>query len=241
MEISPATLALFAPVALLAAISTVARLIHAILFEKHFRITFEDAPVRSLLYFGIWSLVVVAFFPTKVQALLAHVTTPDYLLLALTMLFIFPWLYRTTRKRGGNPEWLLALFPGQGMLTLGERYILAKIGDVVFQQLIAGAMILTLAQNGVPYPTIVGIFVLLFALAHLYLFRTAGMFWGLYYTTYAALGGFAFTFLFLFIPDGIVYTILIHMLFYVLSGILFAKLPRPNKHIARDLAGAEPA
>lgn len=227
-------------VVVLGIISTAARMIHTFLFEKHFRLTFEDAPVRSLLYFIAWSLVVLILFPTQTALLFAHVSTSDYLVMTFVMVVVFPWLYHHTRKRSGNPQWLLDLFPGQGMLSLGERYILAKIADVIFQQLIAGAMILSLAAANVPYPTIVLVFVALFAGAHLYLFETSGIFWGIYYTTYAALGGFAFTFLILFVQNGILYTIIIHMLFYVLSGVLFAKLPRPSKQVYHELTGDGP-
>lgn len=231
----------YLPVVGLALISSTARTIHVQFFEKHFHLDFADAPVYSLLYFSAWSVVVAVLFPLQVRALFAYVTPVHYMALAFLMLVVFPALYHTTRERDGNPEWLLALFPGQGMLTLGERYILAKIADVVFQQLIAGVMILTLAAEGVSYPAIVLVFVGLFAAAHLYIFKTSGAFWGLYYTTYAALGGFAFTFLILFVSTGIVYTILIHMLFYVLSGVLFAKLPRPGKAVYHELVGAGPA
>jgi len=231
---------LIVPVVVLALISTTARMVYVVLFEKHFRLSFADAPVYSLFYFTAWSGLVVLLFPAQVQTLFAHVTLLHYLLLAFAMLVIFPMLYHTTRKQNGNPEWLLTIFPDQGMLTLGERYILAKIGDVMFQQLIAGAMILILIQAGVSYPVTVSIFVAFFAAAHLYLFRTSGMFWGIYYTTYAALGGFVFTFLIVFVPAGITYAILVHMLFYVLSGILFAKLPRPSKEVYHDLVGATP-
>ncbi len=240
MEISSATFALFAPIVVLAVISTAVRLIHVSLFEKHFKLTFEHAPVRSLFYFTAWAFLVVYLFPAQVHELFMHVTLIDYLFLAFVMLVIFPGLYHVTRKQSGNPEWLAAFYPGQGMLTLGERYILAKIGDVVFQQLIAGAMILTLAAGGVSYPEIVITFVALFAAAHAYLFRSSGTFWGIYYTTYAALGGFAFTFFIIFVPNGIVYSILLHMLFYVLSGVLFAKLPRPSRAVYHDLSGVEP-
>ena len=227
-------------IVLLAVISTTARLIHVSLFEKHFKITFADAPVRSLFYFGTWSFVVWFLYPGQIRILFAHVTIVDYIAMALMMLVFFPWLYHATRKKDGNPQWLLSFFPGQGMLTLGERYILAKIADVIFQQLIAGVMILTLVGAGVQYPVIVIVFVTLFALAHVYLFKTSGMFWGIYYTTYAALGAFAFTFFIIFIPNGITYAILFHMLFYVLSGVLFAKLPRPSREVYHDLSGMVP-
>ncbi len=237
MQFITAHINLIVPVGALVLLSATARAIHFYLFNKHFHLTFAGAPWRSLGYFAAWSLVVGLMFPTQTAALFAQVTPTHYFFLTFMLLVIFPGLYRETREHAGRPEWLLAFSPEEGMLTLGERYIIAKIADVVFQQLIAGAMILTLATSGVAYPTIVGVFVVLFAAAHLYLFRTAGMFWGIYYTTYAALGGFAFTFLIIFVQAGIVYAILIHMLFYVLSGILFAKLPRPSKAMRHDLLG----
>ncbi|MHB1163278.1 MAG: hypothetical protein ACYCZZ_01995 [Minisyncoccota bacterium] len=219
-------------------ISAVARTIHFELFERYFKLTFADAPVWSLFYFSAWATLVAFLFPVQIQTLFADVSFLGYIGLTFMLIVVFPALYHAMRKKDGNPEWLLELYPGQGMLTLGERYIVAKIADVAFQQFIAGALILTLSAGGVSYPIIVGVFVALFTAAHLYIFRTGGLLWGLYYTTYAALSGFVFPFLILFVPGGIMYSILIHMLFYVLSGIFFAKLPRPNGVIAQEFNGA---
>ncbi|HEX8994065.1 MAG TPA: hypothetical protein VF803_02325 [Candidatus Paceibacterota bacterium] len=235
--LSPQVLDLLIPVGGLILITTVARTIHFELFEQYFKLTFADSPVWSLFYFSAWATLVAFLFPGKIQALFAGVSSLGYLALAFMLLVVFPVLYYAMRTTEGSPEWLAKLYPGEGMLTLGERYILAKIGDVVFQQFVAGALILTLADSGITYPAIVGVFVLLFAAAHLYIFRTDGLLWGLYYTTYAALAGFVFPFLILWVPGGIVCAILVHMLFYVISGIFFAKLPRPSRAIAREFTG----
>ncbi|MFA5996336.1 MAG: hypothetical protein WC790_01280 [Candidatus Paceibacterota bacterium] len=235
--ITPEMASLLIPIGGLVLISAVARTIHFELFEKYFKLTFADAPVWSLFYFGIWTALVALLFPAQAQALFADVSILGYLVLAFMLIVVFPMLYRALRERDGSPEWLIALYPDEGMLTLGERYILAKIADVAFQQLISGILILTLSTAGVSYPAIVGVFIGLFAAAHLYIFRTDGLLWGLHYTTYAALGGFAFPFLILFVPGGIVYAILIHMFFYVFSGIFFAKLPRPSTTIAHEFSG----
>lgn len=229
-----------APIIALVLISSVARAVYFELFEKHFKLAFADAPTRSFLYFSGWSGIVVLLFPEQAARLFADVTPVGYMALAFVMLAVFPALYHAARSRSGSPEWLASLFPGQGMLTLGEQYILAKIADVVFQQLVAGVLILVLAAGGVPYPTIVIVFVALFAAAHVYIFPTAGAFWGLYYTAYAALGGFAFPFLILFIPGGIAYAIVLHMLFYVISGLFFATLPRPSPAICKEFSGSAP-
>ena len=235
--LTPEIISFLTPIVVLVLISATARTVHFGLFEKYFKLTFADAPVWSLFYFSAWAALVALLFPTEIQALFSSISLLGYLALTFMLLLAFPALYRAMRTREGAPAWLAALYPGEGMLTLGERYILAKIADVVFQQFIAGALILTLSMGGVSYPAIVGVFVLLFASAHLYIFRTDGLLWGLYYTTYAALSGFAFPFLILFVQGGIAYAILVHMLFYVISGIFFAKLPRPSGAITREFSG----
>lgn len=235
MIIPEAFLAVALPILLLVLISSLARYLHLVYFEHYFKLTFESAPVWNLFYFALWSLVVFVFFPAEIHALFSQISFVGYLFLVVLLLIVFPAVYRSLRTNVGNPAWLAQLFPGQGMLTLEERYIFAKVGDVVFQQFIAGAMLLTLMAHGYEYPQVVIIFLALFTLAHVYLFRTAGFVWGVHYTAYAALSGFAFPFLIIFIPGGIGYAIVLHMLFYVLSAAFFAKLPYPNKAIRKHL------
>ena len=233
-------LQLAVPVLTLVAISSVARTVHHLLFQRYFKLTFANAPVWSLFYFGAWTTLAVLLFEDAL--LFGAISFAGYLALILALLVLFPLIYRVLRERVGSPQWLATLFPGQGMLSLEERYIVAKVGDVVFQQCVAGALILTLAAQGVAYPAIVAVFIVLFALAHLYIFRTAGFFWGLHYTMYAALAGFAFPFLVLFVTGGIGYAIVLHMLFYVLSAAFFAKLPHPkNAAVCHDCLGHTPS
>ncbi|MEX0919280.1 MAG: hypothetical protein WDZ64_00840 [Parcubacteria group bacterium] len=223
------------PLALLVLISSTARLIHLKLFERYFKLTFVDAPVWSLLYFTFWSCVVFLFFPLEIQALFAQVSLIGYLFLAVVLLVLFPTIYKLLKANVGNPEWLAKLYPEQGILSFEEAYIFAKIGDVIFQQFVAGAMILTLVAQGVEYPQITGIFVILFMFAHLYIFREAGLIWGMHYTAYATLGAFAIPFFIIFVPAGVVYAIVLHMLFYVLSAVFFAILPYPTKAVRRHI------
>lgn len=234
---SPQLIALLLPLGGLISISAIARSVHFELFEKYFKLSFADAPVWSLFYFSAWATLVGLLFPSEIRTLFADVSPAGYLSLAFLHLVVFPLLYHAVRTRNGSPEWLALLYPSEGMLTLGERYILAKIADVVFQQFTAGALILTLSHGGVSYPVIVAVFVALFTVAHLYIFSTDGLIWGLYYSTYAALAGFVFPFFILFVPGGVMYAIVVHMLFYVLSGIFFANLPRPSEAIAREFNG----
>jgi hypothetical protein len=236
MVIFSPVLEILVPLLLLIILSSIARYIHLIFFERCFKLTFEDAPVWSLFYFGFWTAVVVILFPVQTHYLFASISVFGYFLLASLLLVIFPAIFLFLRKYIGDPKWLSELFPGQGMLSLEERYIIAKIGDVIFQQSIAGVIVLLLVAQGLEYPQIVAIFLPIFLLAHLYIFRTSGFVWGIHYSAYAALGGFAFPFLIIFVPTGIAYAIVFHMLFYVLSAAFFAKLPYPHATIRKHIA-----
>ncbi|MDE1965898.1 MAG: hypothetical protein KGI41_01480 [Patescibacteria group bacterium] len=227
-------------VALLAALVAAARSIHLELVTRYFKLTYADSPVWTFFYFCAWALAVALLFPADIARLFAHVGALGYLALTFLFVVVFPLVFRFLRVRAGTPAWLAEQFPDEPILSPEEGFILAKVADVVFQDFVAGALIFTLFAAGFSYPAIVGIFIILFAAAHLYIFITSGFFWGLYYTTYAALGGFAIPFLVLFVGNGIVYVLILHMLFYVLSAAFFAKLPQPNAAVSRHLAGASP-
>jgi general stress protein CsbA len=231
----PDFLPVIVPIALLVLISSAARFIHLQLFQRYFSLTFEDAPVWSLFYFSFWTLVVVFFFPQEIQILFSQVTFLGYLGLFILLFVIFPAVYKLFKVHIGSPEWLTKIYPGQGMLTLEERYIFAKVGDVIFQQCVAGALLLTLFAYGFEYQYITAIFLILFTLAHIYIFVSAGVVWGMHFTAYAVLGGFAFPYFIIFVPAGIAYSIVLHMLFYVLSAVFFAKLPYPHPAVRRHI------
>lgn len=223
------------PIVLLVLISSAARYLHLQLFERYFKLSFENAPVWSLFYFSFWIAVVILFFPYEIHLLFSPITFLGYLTLFVLLLVFFPWVYRSIKASVGSPEWLTKLYPGQGMLTLEERYIFAKIGDVIFQQCIAGALLLVLYMGGFDYQYITAIFVILFTLAHIYIFATAGFMWGMHFTAYAVLGGFAFPYFIVFVPAGIAYSLVLHMLFYVLSAVFFAKLPYPHASVRKHI------
>lgn len=224
------------PVAFLVLISSTARYIHLQLFSRYFNLTFENSPVWSFFYFSFWTGVVSVFFGKELWVLFGQISLIGYLILFILLFIIFPYIYRTMKSHVGSPEWLREVYPSEGMLTLEERYIFAKIGDVIFQQSIAGAMLVVLVSQGFEYQHVTAVFLVLFVLAHVYIFATAGLMWGMHFTAYAVLGGFAFPYLIIFVPAGIAYSIVLHMLFYVLSAVFFAKLPHPSLAVQKHLA-----
>lgn len=231
---------LYLAVGILITLAVLQRVVYVSLFQTYFKITFKDAPIRSLLFFSLWALMYVVLFPAQISKLFGDVTLIQFLFLLFTFVVIFPAIFRFLRLHVGVPIWLSKTFPTQTSLSLEEQYIIAKTGDVVSQQLIAGILVLLLANGGVAYPTIVMLFVLLFAFSHVYLFFSSGFIWGLHYTMFATMGGFAIPFVILFVPSGIVYALICHMLFYVLSAAFFAKLPRPGVSVHRDILHDNP-
>lgn len=228
-----------APLSLLVALAVVERFWYVRYLQSRWQITFLDAPARSLLYFSAWSLAFIFLFPKESSTLFEGANIVGYFFMLFALFVAFPSIFRALRDQVGAPAWLTKEFPTQGLLTLEERYIVAKVGDVISQQLVAGIMIVMLVAAGVSYPAIVFSFVALFALSHLYLFQSSGFVWGMYYTVLAMGGAFAIPFFILFVPQGIFYSTLLHMLFYVMAGVFFAKLPRPTAAICRDIVGAE--
>jgi len=225
---------------ILLAVAIAVRFVYVVFLQSRLHLTFADAPARSFLYFLCASLFLIFLFPDEVETLFIDVTSVGYVVLLFVLFVVFPYVYRWLRKKNGAPTWLYQTFPTQTMLTLEESYIVAKVGDVVSQQLAGGIFILLLTAAGFSYEIVVFAFIGLFLASHLYLFFTSGFIWGLYYTGLALGGAFAIPFFILFVPAGIMWSIILHMMFYVLAGAFFAKLPRPTRAVCYDILGVPP-
>lgn len=223
------------PIAIIVLVAGIARTVHWLLFTKQLKVTYSNAPVWTFFYFSAVAVVLGITFPALLARLFADVNLIGYLVLLFLFVVAFPATYHFLHEKVGVPKWLADMTPDEPILTLGERFILAKVADVAMQEFAAGMIILILSDAGVSYPVIVLASIVLFAAAHVYIFLTSGFFWGLYYTTYGALAGFAIPFLILFVPGGIAYALVLHMLFYVLSAALFAKFPQPHANVKHDL------
>lgn len=224
-------------VSIIVSVAVLIRYVYVALLQTRLHVTFADAPARSFLYFALSSVVLWALFPQETQQLFENIPVAGVFALLVAVFVVFPGVYRVLRKKIGAPTWLYGTFPTQSLLTLEESYIVSKVGDVFSQQLAGGIFILVLQQHGVAYEGIVFAFIGLFLASHLYLFFTSGFIWGLYYTGLSLGGAFMIPFFIIFVPAGIAYSFLLHMMFYVLAGAFFAKLPRPAQAVCYDILG----
>jgi hypothetical protein len=200
------------------------RLTFIYLFNRKLHLTFSQNPALTFLYFIGMGVGVGFLFPAyTIELFFPHSVTS--IIVCLAVLFVVnPWVYDRLEKTDKEPDKLAKANPDQQFLLIEDKYLLSKTGDVIFQQIVAGILILLLAKAGVPFETLVPVFAGIFFLSHLHMFMTTRVIWALYFTIFATLGGFVLPFLVLTVEGGIYYAIAIHMLWYVGSGAFFGFL-----------------
>jgi hypothetical protein len=213
-------------IAILLLLVLVNRLGFVYVVNRRLHLSFVKNPVLTFVYFVAMTLLVaLVFYPYSVA--LFH---PGSILTVFFFLFVLfvlnPWAYRTLVKEGMVAKRLAALYPDQAFLALDERYLLSKTGDVVFQQTALGILALMLIALGVPFTTLVPLFALAFAALHLHLFLSMRPLWAGYFTVCATVSGFVLPYLLLFVPGGIYFAIVLHLMWYVGSGALFGSIER---------------
>jgi hypothetical protein len=97
---------------------------------------------------------------------------------------------------------------------------LAKIGDVLFQQVFIFIFLRQLTQQQLATGFILKWFTVSFSIIHLPLLATLGS-RGLYFIAPSVAGGFLFSWLILKRRRGLVYSFVAHMLFYFFLGLYF--------------------
>lgn len=216
-------MSLWVEVLLLFSLLLVNRLAFIYIFNKRLHLSLSKNPALSFLYFvgmGIgvailfWDYAVILFMPSviSVMTFLTFVTVVN------------PWIYDRLQDLKKMPKKLARANPDQQFLLIDDRFLLAKTGDVLFQQTVAGILILIMTSAGIPFETLVPIFAGIFFLIHLHMFLSTRIIWALYFSIFAALGGFVLPFLILTVEGGIYYALALHMMWYVGSGAFFGFL-----------------
>lgn len=97
---------------------------------------------------------------------------------------------------------------------------LAKIGDVIFQQVFIFIFLRQLTQQNLSTGFVLKWFTVSFSIIHLPLLITLGS-RGLYFIAPSIVGGLVFSWLILKSRRGLVYSFLTHMMFYFVLGLYF--------------------
>lgn len=200
------------------------RLTFIYVINRRLHLSFSKNPALTLLYFVLTALAVVVLFPRYAAELFAVDSVTSIFVCLVIVLVFNPWVYDRLEKMGKEPRRLARANPDQQFLLIEDKYLLSKTGDILFQQVVAGILILIMARAGMPFEQLVPLFAGIFFLSHLHMFLSTRIIWAAYFTFFATLGGFVLPFLILTTPGGIYYAIAIHTLWYVGSGAFFGFL-----------------
>lgn len=217
-------MSLWVEVVLLFGILLINRLTFIYVVNRKLHLSFTKNPALTFLYFVFMGLAVAVLFwdYTKELFFVSSVLSIFVCLVVLTVLN--PWIYGRLQLFDKEPDRLAKANPDQQFLLIDDKYLLSKTGDVLFQQLVAGILILLMARSGIPFDTLVPIFAGVFFLSHLHMFLSTRVIWALYFSIFATLGGFVLPFLILNVEGGVYYAVAIHTLWYVGSGAFFGFL-----------------
>lgn len=221
-------MALWVEVILLFSLLVLNRLAFIYIFNRRLHVTLSANPGLSFLYFVGMGLAVALLFSDYAMILFEPYVIPVMAFLVVATV-INPWIYDRLQEMKKLPKKLSKANPDQQFLLIDDRFLLAKTGDVIFQQIVAGILLLIMAAYGIPFETLVPLFAGIFFLIHLHMFMSTRVIWALYFSIFAALGGFVLPFLILNVPGGVYYALCLHILWYVGSGAFFGFLENDTK------------
>lgn len=200
------------------------RLTFIYVFNKRLHLSFSKNPSLTFVYFILAAVLVGVLFQEYVAVLFAEHSVLAFIVCLTVLSVLNPWIYARLRDMKKNPKALAHANPDQQFLLIEDKYLLSKTGDVIFQQVAAGVLILIMNKMGIPFETLVPFFAGIFLFSHLHMFLSTRIIWALYFSLFATLAGFVLPFLILQVEGGIYYAIAIHTLWYVASGAFFGFL-----------------
>ncbi|MGB4076543.1 MAG: hypothetical protein WBK28_02465 [Minisyncoccia bacterium] len=181
--------------------------------------SFVHTPLRTLSYFLILMFGITYFYFPYTGRLFGEPSVASLIFLGTVLVGINPWLYRFARNEHRVRVPATPAHPDLELLVLDGRFLLSKLGDVVFQQTVIGTLILMFA--GIPLLLLSILCACVFLVGHLGLIARLPAHWSAYFLFSAFVGGAGIPYLILMIPGGFFYAVALHMLWYVLTGAFY--------------------
>ena len=126
----------------------------------------------------------------------------------------------TTALVGQKLLWEWNVQSSVSFLNFDNYFLYVKPFDVFFQQMIIIWLIYTLRINFSVLAKIIGILIVIFGLSHSILIYFMGLFWGIYFTSFAVLWAIIFPLLITRFRNGWIMTYALHIWFYSFSGMI---------------------
>lgn len=178
------------------------------------RMSYTDYPIRTSLYFFFSSLALILVYPNT-----ATLFQPDILsgLFFICVVLLTFFLYKVLKSLFRGPKIDIGSDRAYWKL-LDQKYILAKLFEIGFQQTFLGAVYIILIDTFTLKTETVIFIILSFILAHVPLIFLQGKKIGLTYLKWSLLGAPLFAFI-IIATNSLWYSISVHMLFYTILSM----------------------
>lgn len=182
--------------------------------------SFVRTPLLTSFYFLKITIALAFLFRPVPGLLFAEVFTLGFLSLLVVFFFIGPVAYHHARIRM-NAQPARFSHPDLELLALDVRFFPSKLSDILFQQTVVAVLASMLYPFFPSYAVLTPVFAVLFALGHIGLATKLPHAWGMYFLASAVVAGGILPFLILEVAGGLYFAIAFHLLWYVISGVLF--------------------
>ena len=178
------------------------------------RMSYTEHPVRTSLYFFFSSLALILVYPN-----IAKLFQPTFLsaLFFISIVALTFFLYKVLKNLFRGPKIDIGSDRAYWKL-LDQKYILAKLFEIGFQQTFLGAVYIILIDTFTLKIETVIFIILSFILAHTPLIFLQGRRIGMTYLKWSLLGAPLFAFIIIG-TNSLWYSISVHMLFYTLLSM----------------------
>lgn len=179
-------------------------------------------PITAVYFLTLSVLVTILFRGTFAQIATDFDFTP-FIALALAYIATIA-LYYLSHKYLNEPKRLMSMNPNEFFLTLDYRYLTSKSFELLFQQVMIVLLILTIHRATTTMINVMIIYGVIFASAHLPIYPLIGTkarIFKLVYFVASITSAIVFPLLILRVSYGFVYSYIIHLSFYTLSGLFF--------------------
>ncbi len=187
------------------------------------RINYVDKFVLTSAYFLCLTALAAVIFMTTLLPLADTFTGTSVTILAM-MIALQPVLYFVSRQYLRKPQKVIARHPQEFFLTLDYRYLFSKAFEVLFQQTMIVALVLTIHRETESLLYVILIYTVVFSIAHIPLMNLFGdqaKSFARFYVVAAIVSGLVFPPLILKVDGGFVYAYVIHSFFYTLLAVVF--------------------
>ena len=189
------------------------------LYIRDFGIGYVNGFWISALYFFIASAIIIFFFKKDFHPLVKNFEyLPIFILLCSIILSFL--IYDTTNIYFQKPIDVIGNYDFTEFIGLESSYLVPKLMNILFQQTLMVLLVSFFIKLKIPTKEMIVSIVLVFSIAHAWLFVTEGFFPGVFYFTASIAAAITFPLLIRKVNYGFVYSYTIHYLFYVLSGFI---------------------